>query len=110
MTPQATNRREGGLSSCCGHGRKFRDFTQKELESVRAAQKLLGVPNIGGGECPSRRWRWREFKESNKPPPAKKIQNSAKNGQFPALIDLKIAENTVFYSEILKKIYFKDVF
>jgi hypothetical protein len=51
MTPQATNRREGGLSSCCGHGRKFRDFTHKELESMRAAQKLLGVPNIGGGSA-----------------------------------------------------------
>ncbi len=35
---------------------------------MKAAQKLLGVPTIGGGECPGRGWWWRELKETNKPP------------------------------------------
>jgi hypothetical protein len=30
---------------------RFRAFTKKELETVRAAQKLLGAPTRGGGVC-----------------------------------------------------------
>jgi hypothetical protein len=41
MTFQATNRREGGLTSCSG----------KELKTVRAAQKLLGAPTISRGSA-----------------------------------------------------------
>jgi hypothetical protein len=37
--------------------------------------------------------------------PAKIHKNGSKNGQFPTLIDLKIAENTVFHSKIPNKIY-----
>jgi hypothetical protein len=51
MTPQATNKKEGGLTSSCGHIRKLHTFTQKELEIVKAAQELLGAPTIGGGNA-----------------------------------------------------------
>jgi hypothetical protein len=51
MTAKATNRREGGLTSCCGHSQKFSAFTQKELETMRAAQKLLGASTIGRGSA-----------------------------------------------------------
>jgi hypothetical protein len=33
-----------------------------------------------------------------------------KTGGFPTLLDLKIAENDVFYLKVLDKIYFQDVF
>jgi hypothetical protein len=51
MTSQATNRREGGLTSCHSHSRQFCSFTYKELDTVvRVAQKLTtgrGVPGQG---------------------------------------------------------------
>jgi hypothetical protein len=34
--------------SCCGHIRKLRTFAKKELETLGAAQKLLGAPTISG--------------------------------------------------------------
>ncbi len=58
------------------------------------------------GECPGRGWWGRELKEANKPPNQPKyIKNGAKNGWFPTLFDLKIAENKVFYSKVPYKIY-----
>jgi hypothetical protein len=51
MTPQTTTRREGGLTSCCGRSRKLRAFTKKEIETMKAAQILLGAPTIGGGSA-----------------------------------------------------------
>jgi hypothetical protein len=45
MTFQATNRREGGFTSCCGRSQKLCAFT------MRAAQELLGMPAIGGGSA-----------------------------------------------------------
>ncbi len=38
---------------CRGLGRsqKLRAFTQKETETVRAAQELLSMPTIGGGNA-----------------------------------------------------------
>jgi hypothetical protein len=39
-----------------------------------------------------------------------KYKNSTKNGPFPAPIDVKIAENAVFYSKVLNMINFQDVF
>jgi hypothetical protein len=45
----ATNRRDGGVMSCCGHSRKLRVYTQKELETVKAAQNMLGALAVGGG-------------------------------------------------------------
>jgi hypothetical protein len=35
--------------SCRRGSRKLCAFTYKELETVRAVQKLLGAPTIGGG-------------------------------------------------------------
>jgi hypothetical protein len=49
MTSQLTKRREGVSTSCLGRSRKLRAFTYKELETVRVAQELLGVPTIGWG-------------------------------------------------------------
>ncbi len=49
MTSQVTNRREGISKSCCGCSRKLCAFTQKELETVRASQELVGAQTIGGG-------------------------------------------------------------
>jgi hypothetical protein len=51
MTSQVTNRREGGFTSCCSCSRKLLNFTWKELETVRAAQKLLGALTISGGNA-----------------------------------------------------------
>jgi hypothetical protein len=51
MTPEVTNRREGGMMSCCSCSRKLRAFTWKELETVNAAQKRLGALSIGVGSA-----------------------------------------------------------
>jgi hypothetical protein len=107
---QVTNRREGGFTSC-GCNRKLLALTYKELETVRAAQKLLATPTIGGGECLGRGWWWwRKSKELNTPPSCPECMKTAKNGWFPALIDLKIAKDAVFYLKVLNKIYSRDVF
>jgi hypothetical protein len=34
-----------------GHSQKLCTFTSKELQTVRAAQELLGAPTIGGGSA-----------------------------------------------------------
>ncbi len=36
--------------------------------------------------------------------------NSTKNGRFLVLINVKITNNAVFYSKVLNKIYFQDIF
>ncbi len=62
MTPQATNRREGGLTSCRGRtvvGSSAPSL--KELRTVRAAQKLLRAPTIGMGSARAGGWWWREL-------------------------------------------------
>jgi hypothetical protein len=41
---------------------------------------------------------------------AKIHKNSPENGQFRSLYGLKIAENPVFCSKVLNKIYSQDVF
>jgi hypothetical protein len=75
------------------------------------AQKLISAPAFGRGECLARGWWWRELKEANKPPRRPKYtKKDAKNGWFPALIDLKIAINAVFSSKVLYKIYSQNVF
>jgi hypothetical protein len=53
MTTQATNRKEGGSTSCSGRSRKLRTYTEKELETVCMAPELLGAPTIGGGSARS---------------------------------------------------------
>jgi hypothetical protein len=37
-------------------------------------------------------------------------KNGAKNRGFRALIDLKIAQNTIFHSKVINKIYSQDIF
>ncbi len=49
MMTQATNRREGCLTSCRSRSPELHAFTQKELETTTAAQKLLGAQTIGRG-------------------------------------------------------------
>ncbi len=51
MTPQVTNRREGGLMSCRGRSQKLCALTQKELETMKVAQKLLAAPTIVRGSA-----------------------------------------------------------
>ncbi len=51
MTPQASNRREGGMTSCRGCSWMLCAFSKKELETVKAAQKLLGALTIGRGSA-----------------------------------------------------------
>jgi hypothetical protein len=46
MTPQATDRIEGGLASC--HGSAASSLRKKDLETMKMAHKLLGAPTIGG--------------------------------------------------------------
>jgi hypothetical protein len=48
------NRREGGFMSYHSRSRKLCAFTEKEPETVRAAQKLLGALTIGGGSAQAR--------------------------------------------------------
>jgi hypothetical protein len=72
---------------------------------AKAAQKLLGAPTIGGGaqtggggggSCR------RQISPQH--------NNSAENRLFPALFGKNIAENVVFRSKVLYKIYSQDVF
>jgi hypothetical protein len=51
---------------------------------VEAAQKLLGVLTIGGGECPGMGWWWRKLKPANKPQCQLKYTKMVlKTGAFP---------------------------
>jgi hypothetical protein len=56
------------------------------------------------GECPGRGSRWRESKN------LECMKIAKKNRQFPALADLKIIKNEVFYLRVLNKIYSRDIF
>jgi hypothetical protein len=58
MTSQATNRSEGVSKSCRGCSSKLHTSTEKELETAKAAQELLGAPTIGRGKCPAWGWWW----------------------------------------------------
>ncbi len=39
----------GGSTSCCSRSQELCSFSYEELETVRAAQELIGAPTIGGG-------------------------------------------------------------
>jgi hypothetical protein len=54
---------------------------------------------------PGRGWWWRETKESNTPPSGPECTKVAKNGQFPAPLDLKIAKYAIFYLKVVNKTY-----
>jgi hypothetical protein len=53
MTSQAINRREGVSKSCRGRSPNLCAFTEKEPETARVAQELLGTLTIGGGSAQS---------------------------------------------------------
>ncbi len=68
---------------------------------MRAAQKLLGAPTIGGG-APGQGVvveGVKGVKQVSMPP--RIYKNSTKNEQFPALVDRKITENAVFTQKFL---------
>jgi hypothetical protein len=75
MTSQMTNKREAGFTSCHGYIQKLRAFTYKELETVRATQKLLG----GKGSAQAEGGRSQRSQIHSKPPGM--YENSEKNGQ-----------------------------
>jgi hypothetical protein len=93
MTSQATNRREGGSRSCCCRSQKLHAFTEKELETVRAAQEL---PIIGVGGVPGQGVVVKRAKEAKKKP--FKSPGMYKNGWFTALNNLNNAKNAVFFT------------
>jgi hypothetical protein len=79
------------------HLERFRDR--------ESGSRTAWCANYWWGECPGRGW-W--LRESNKPP---KLPGMYKNDQFPALINLKIAEMPLFlYLKELNKIYSQDIF
>ncbi len=82
MTSHATNRREGGFTSCCGCRQKFRPFTKKEIETVRAAQKLLGVPIIDRGECLARGGGGGRQRSQIHPQATQNVRKQQKTGSF----------------------------
>ncbi len=55
---------------------------------------------LAGGSAQAGAGWWRELKGPNKSTSAETYKNSAKNGQFPELFGLKIAENAVFCSKV----------
>jgi hypothetical protein len=78
---------------------------RKELEIVRAAQKLLGAFNISGGSARQGGGGGGSQIIQISLPSLPKYTKRRQNGQFPALIILKITENSVFYFKVLNKIY-----
>ncbi len=67
MTPQATNRREGGLTSCHSRSRKF--ALAPHLERAREREGRSETAWCAAyWECPGRGFWWQELKEANKPP------------------------------------------
>jgi hypothetical protein len=93
MTSQVTNRREGGSTSCRSCCRKLRYICIYIYVIYNLyINVLLGALTIGRGECPARGSKEgvKEVKKTSMPP------GIYKNGQFPALIDLKNAKNAIF--------------
>ncbi len=77
---------------------------------MRVAHKLVGVPTIGGGECPGRGWWWRESKESNTPPCRPECMKTTKKLTVSRTFWLLNHWNSVFRSKVLNKIYSRDGF
>jgi hypothetical protein len=107
MTPQATNRRERGLTSCCSCSWKLRAFTKKELET---GSDIAWCTNCGQGECPGMGWWWRELKEANKPTCRPNCTNTVLKTAVSHTFWLKNRQKHSFYSKELNKIYSQDVF
>jgi hypothetical protein len=78
---------------------------------MRAAHELLGVPTIGGGSArPEGGGGGSQRSQISLPNCPECTQKWRQNSWFPAIIDLKIAENVVFYLKVLNKIYSQDFF
>ncbi len=82
MTSQVTNRREGGFKSCRARNRKLYAFTQKELDTVRMAQKLLGAPPICGGCAWAGRGCGGSQRSQIRPHVARNVRKWQKNRRF----------------------------
>jgi hypothetical protein len=76
---------------------------------VRVAQKLLGAPTIGGESARPRGGSGGSQRSQRSLPSRPKCKKRQKNGRFPALTELKIAKNAVFYFKALYKIYSQDL-
>jgi hypothetical protein len=64
---------------------------------MKAAQELLGVQTIGGGECPARGWWWRESEKSNKPSKLPGMyENGAKTAGLLHLMTSKTSKTPFF--------------
>ncbi len=109
MTPQASNRIEGGLNSCHGCCRKFRAFPWKELETMKVAQKTAWCADYWRGECQGRGWWWREL---YKPPVGRNTQKQHQQREVSLTFCLKIAETRFFTQRYLirytHKMFFED--
>jgi hypothetical protein len=90
--------------------RKLRAFTSKELETVKAAQKLLGARTIGVGSARAEGGGGESWRRQINPQPAEMHKNGAENCRFCAHFGLKTAENSIFPLKVLNKIYSQDVF
>jgi hypothetical protein len=77
---------------------------------VKAAQKLVGAPTIGGGSARAGGSGGGRLRRQISPQLAENHKNGMEIRRFLALIALKIAEKTVFRSIVLNIIYSKDVF
>jgi hypothetical protein len=73
---------------------------------VRAAQKLLDVPTIGGGIAQAGDGGRGSQRSQIHPHAAQKVQKWRKTGGFAHYL----AENVVFRSKVLNKIYSQNVF
>jgi hypothetical protein len=91
-----TNRRDGGSTSCRGHSRKLRAYTSKELETMRAAPELLGVPTMGGGSARPGGGGGESYRSQISLQSHPKYTKTSKNGRFHELVSLQIAENASF--------------
>jgi hypothetical protein len=72
----------------------LRAFTEKELEAVRVAQKLLGVPTIGGGTAQARGGDEGSQRSQIRPHATRKQR---KNRRFHTLFGLQIVKNAVLF-------------
>ncbi len=65
-----------------GNQQELRDFTLKELETVRAAHKLLGLPTICGGSARTGGGGGGDQRSQICPHAARMYENSKKLGSF----------------------------
>ncbi len=71
--------------SCHGCSRKLCAFTQKELQTVLVAQKLLGAPTVGGGSAQAGGGGGGSQRSQICPHATPNIRKRRKNRRFPAL-------------------------